>query len=249
MPTCTPTLINTRPSHRGDAIRQMSGVTVVDLPLLEIRSLPIDDDARRMMAQFCQGVYDVLVITSVEAARRALAYLLAYQGNLSSALINTPIIAVGVATAKVMQDQGFSVMLPKSANNEGMLMLPQIATRLAGDRVLIWRGVGGRRLLHDTLIARGVHIDAIEWYERTTPPDLLDKFHAILPNLSDRAYVIISSQMAYEAWLSLPNTGTIYHYLALGERLSTIIQSNEPMATISQIQTLDPDDIMQALRI
>ncbi len=250
MPTTLPVLINTRPIHRGDAIRQMVGVTVVDLPLLEIRSLPIADDAQAMMAQFCQGRYDALVITSVESARRALDYLHTHQVDTPIHLPNTPIIAVGTATAQVMQAHGFDVILPQTANNEGMLSLPQIASLTAHDRVLIWRGVGGRRLLHDTLVAKGVHIDAIEWYERTTPPDLYDNFSAILPTLPtvpSHTHVIISSEMAYQAWASLPHAGTSYHYLALGERLARIIRTHEPSAIISTIDDLSVQAIGRAI--
>ena len=251
MPTTLPVLINTRPTHRGDAIRQMTGVMVVDLPLLEIRSLPIADDAQAMMAQFCQGAYDALVITSVESARRALDYLRSHQVNVPT-LPNTPIIAVGTATAQVMQAYGFDVILPQTANNEGMLTLPQIKSLTAHDRVLIWRGVGGRRLLHDTLTAKGVHIDAIEWYERTTPSDLYDNFSAILPTLPttpNHAHVIISSEMAYQAWASLPHAETRYHYLALGERLARIIRTHEPSAAISMIDDLSVQAIGRAISI
>ena len=251
MPAPLPILINTRPIHRGDAIRQMTGVMMVDLPLLEIRSLSISECEQAMMMQFCQGAYDALVITSVESARRALDYLRSHQVNVPT-LPNTPIIAVGTATAQVMQAYGFDVILPQTANNEGMLTLPQIKSLTAHDRVLIWRGVGGRRLLHDTLVAKGVHIDAIEWYERTTPSDLYDNFSAILPTLPttpNHAHVIISSEMAYQAWASLPHHGTAYHYLALGERLARIIRTHEPSATISMIDDLSVQAIGRAISI
>lgn len=251
MPAPLPILINTRPIHRGDAIRQMTSVMVVDLPLLEIRSLLISECKQAMMMQFCQGAYDALVITSVESARRALDYLRSHQVNVPT-LPNTPIIAVGTATAQVMQAYGFDVILPQTANNEGMLTLPQIKSLTAHDRVLIWRGVGGRRLLHDTLTAKGVHIDAIEWYERTTPSDLYDNFSAILPTLPttpNHAHVIISSEMAYQAWASLPHAETRYHYLALGERLARIIRTHEPSAAISMIDDLSVQAIGRAISI
>lgn len=246
MPAPLPILINTRPTHRGDAIRQMTGVTVVDLPLLKIRSLSISECEQTMMMQFCQGAYDALVITSVESARRALDYLRTHQADVPT-LPNTPIIAVGAATAQVMQAYGFDVILPQTANNEGMLALPQIKRLTTHNRVLIWRGIGGRRLLHDTLTAKSVHIDAIEWYERAIPPDLLDNFTAILPTLPSHAHVIISSEMAYQAWASLPHAKTRYHYLALGERLARIIRTHEPTATISMIDDLSTQAIGRAI--
>ncbi|MFC0819964.1 uroporphyrinogen-III synthase [Moraxella marmotae] len=240
-----PILINTRPQHRGDAIRQMADMQVLDLPLLEIVSLSITQDEQEMMKSWLAGDHAALVIASVEAARRAVAWL--DKAAHWQTTQQSPIIAVGAATAKVLTARGLSVILPQTANNEGMLALPQIDALTAGDRLLIWRGVGGRRLLHDTLVARGVQVDAVCWYERRVPKDLPQAFAQLqLYDNKQPIYVIISSQMAFESWCSLPQLNCV-HYLALGERLCRLVKTAKPASAVSQIDTLNPDDIRRAI--
>lgn len=243
-------LINTRPKHRGQAIRQMTGMAVVDLPLLDIQTLPMTESKASMMRAWLDHHYDALVVTSVESARRALEYLddLNGESDWQQTLPDAPIVAVGSATAKVLTDRGIPVILPKIANNEGMLAMTEIQALASGSRLLIWRGVGGRKLLNDTLKARGVQIDVIRWYERFIPIDLMDNFQKNLKIINEKAdiFVIISSEMAYQAWRRLPHHRQ-YHYLALGERLKNIIHADEPDVMVDELVTLEPTEIYQVI--
>ena len=151
------------------------------------------------------------------------------QSNASGLKAPSHIIAVGQATAAVLADERlpirYDVLQPALANNEGMLAMPEIEVLKPGDKLLVWRGLGGRRLLVDTLQARGVHIDSIAWYERTMPKTasaqyqhwqqhftiasrLQDKSRQLQAqaNLSselkaEKPIVIISSGTAFEHWL------------------------------------------------
>lgn len=245
-----PIFINTRPAHRSDTIRAMRGVAVVDLPLLEINDLPLHASDADKLHGWQAGSYHALIITSVESAKRALAYL----GDIIKP--STPMIAVGDATAKCLTNAGFTPILPVTANNEGMLALPQISSLGAEDKVLIWRGVGGRKLLHNTLIARGVQVDVIRWYERTRPTLLDEQFAKLLPTLQHTPAdtpicVLISSQMAFEHWQSLPHdtldVAHRYHYLALGERLTHLVQTTYPKACVHLLDDLSKEHIEQVL--
>ena len=247
MPTL---LINTRPKHRGQAIRQMTDITVIDLPLLDIQTLPMTQAEASMMRAWLDHHYDALVVTSVESARRALEYLDDLNGgsDWQQTLPDAPIVAVGSATAKVLTDRGLPVILPKIANNEGMLAMTEIQALTSGSRLLIWRGVGGRKLLNDTLKARGVKIDVIRWYERFIPANLVENFQQNLTTINETAdiFVIISSEMAYQAWRGLSHHRR-YRYLALGERLKNIIRAHEPDAMVDELVTLEPDEIRQVI--
>lgn len=232
-----PILINTRPTHRGDAIRAMADAVVLDCPLLSIADCPLGTQENAWLDDWQNGQYALLIVTSVESARRAIKHLAERGFDDYPA---TPIVAVGTATAQVFDELGLSVILPATANNEGMLALPIVKNLTAGDRVLIWRGVSGRRLLHDDLVARGVQIDAIEWYERSKPADLsaqFTKIQAQLDHAKTPPFVIISSQMAFENWLSLPHRHD-YHYLPLGERLAHIISQALPNVNLTTIDNL-----------
>ena len=137
----------------------------------------------------------------------------------SSLVAPSQLIAVGEATAQVLRQAqlstaSYQVLQPTIANNEGMLAMPEIEQLQAGDKLLIWRGLGGRRLLVDTLQARGVHIDSIAWYERTLPDDALSNYqrwvqasYSHLPAETAmkplKPIVIISSGSAFEHWQSV----------------------------------------------
>ena len=148
------------------------------------------------MRQWFAGDYQALVIVSPTAAAAGLAVWQALarerhaqhsetngdkQNNESQKTterqnLSAPshLIAVGEATAAVLNEAkikaaSYHVLQPRVANNEGMLAMPEIDSLQAGDKLLVWRGLGGRRLLVNTLQARCVHIDSIAWYERIMP--------------------------------------------------------------------------------
>jgi uroporphyrinogen-III synthase len=80
-----------------------------------------------------------------------------------------PIAAVGQATAAALNAAGYrvSLMPEEGADSEALLALPQLAD-MAGKRVLIVRGTGGRVLIRDTLVARGAQVQYAEVYTRET---------------------------------------------------------------------------------
>lgn len=256
--TDTPLLINTRPSHRSDAISALSelGIDVINLPLLTIDDLPLSKtDTATMQALIHGDGYQALIVTSVESAKRAIRYLRQlgiHHTDDAPSLSHLPIIAVGTATQEALSEFGLSVILPNTHNNEGMLKIHAIQALQSGDKILIWRGVGGRRLLHDTLIARGVQIDVIEWYERTKPHDLLDNHHHLAPRIHQAltddmpVFVLIASQMAFEHWQSLnePNAEKL-HYLTLGDRLFDIVRQSH--AKVHIINNLSAAHIQAAI--
>ena len=226
-----PVVINTRPIERAAPLTchlQAAGFTVVDIPMLALQPRPVTDVDMSLMRQWLAGKYQALVIVSPTAAASGLAVwqTLAHENknddvnNQSVVSLPKPpshLIAVGEATAAVLNNVAlpsisYQVLQPTIANNEGMLVMPEIEGLQAGDKLLVWRGLGGRRLLVDTLQARGVHIDSIAWYERTMPATASaqyqhwqQQFHISTNTLIQRPkpVVIISSGTAFEHWLSV----------------------------------------------
>lgn len=190
------------------------------------------------------------------------------------------LIAVGEATAAVLNEakveaDSYQVRQPKVANNEGMLAMPEIEHLKAGDKLLVWRGLGGRRLLVDTLQARGVHIDSIAWYERTMPTDATAQYEQWLqdflsqnrtPQNLPKPIVVVSSGTAFEHWASIvqsvSKTGlktkaegetiiqpplqlTDFSYVVLGERLANIVA--EQQLSYWRVEDLAPKSIVAAI--
>ncbi|WP_420229907.1 uroporphyrinogen-III synthase [Psychrobacter sp. ER1] len=143
-----------------------------------------------------------------------------YVQRLSEGLsLPSPLVAVGEATAAEFSQvridtTDYQILQPQTANNEGMLAMPEIDSLQAGDKLLIWRGLGGRRLLVDTLQARGVHIDSIAWYERIMPIDAIAEYqqwqqdfltHSTTSSQQPKPIVVISSAAAFEHWSNIVN--------------------------------------------
>ena len=248
----TRTVINTRPVERAAPLTrhlQQAGLTVVGIPMLALEACASSDTDMRLMRQWLAGEYQALVIVSPTAAASGLAIwqLLERERQANSAtdkeakgtegssrLLAAPshLIAVGEATAAVLNEAklpfaSYQVLQPAIANNEGMLAIPEIDSLQAGDKLLVWRGLGGRRLLVDTLQARGVHIDSIAWYERKMPIDAMMQYQQWLQDFNNRnatvgitasqqakPIVIVSSGTAFEHWESIVQAAKTFDVVA-----------------------------------
>ncbi|KAA0939076.1 uroporphyrinogen-III synthase [Psychrobacter sp. ANT_H59] len=234
-------VINTRPVERAAPLTrhlQAAGMSVVDMPMLTLQPRLTTDNDMMLMRQWLAGEYQALVIVSPTAAASGLAIwqllerehqdngatdkeVEAIEGSSNILVAPSHLITVGEATAAVLNEAklsnaSYQVLQPAIANNEGMLAMPEIDSLQAGDKLLVWRGLGGRRLLVDTLQARGVHIDSIAWYERKMPIDAMMQYQQWLQDFNNRnatvgitasqqikPIVIVSSGTAFEHWESI----------------------------------------------
>lgn len=78
--------------------------------------------------------------------------------------------AVGKRTAQTLAEAGYPVDVVPDASfdSEGLLDTPELKA-VAGRRIVILRGNGGRELLADTLAERGATVDFAEVYQRRCP--------------------------------------------------------------------------------
>lgn len=237
----TQVVINTRPVERAAALTdhlQAAGLTVVEIPMLTLQSRPTTEQDMTLMRHWLAGDYKALVIVSPTAAASGLAVWQALEDerqaqnhdndnnnerkDIAINALQAPsyLIAVGEATASVLNNakieaSNYQVLQPHIANNEGMLAMPEIERLQAGDKLLVWRGLGGRRLLVDTLLARGVHIDSIAWYERIMPVEAMAQYEQWLQGFlalngmqdtsasQPKPIVVVSSGTAFEYWESI----------------------------------------------
>ena len=82
--------------------------------------------------------------------------------------------AIGQGTVRALAAHGVhGCIAPEQRfDSEALLALPELqAERVAGQRVLILRGDGGRELLAETLSARGALVDLVSCYRRLPPSD------------------------------------------------------------------------------
>jgi uroporphyrinogen-III synthase len=152
----------TRPPHQAaaleQAIRSVGGESFV-FPALDIEAVPVTE-LGESLAHLAEA--DIAIFISPNAAQFGMAAI----GALPAAI---RVFAVGPGTARALAAHGTrDVVTPDGQDSEALLALPPLQD-VAGKRVVIVRGVGGRPLLADTLCARGAQVHYLECYRRVRP--------------------------------------------------------------------------------
>jgi uncharacterized protein HemX/uroporphyrinogen-III synthase len=148
-------ILITRPAGQGERLASLveaAGGRPVLFPTIEIEPLSEPPPP---------GDFDLVIFVSPTAVRCA-----AERMKNSSARV----AAVGSGTKRELEAHGFrDVLAPQDgADSEALLALPELQD-VAGRRILIIRGEGGRELLADTLGARGAQVEYFECYRRVLP--------------------------------------------------------------------------------
>lgn len=157
----------TRPAQQADSLCRLlagHGARVTRFPLLEIQ----DTDDRTGLEYSVDHLedYDWVILISVNAVRYAVAAILEKRQWPA----NTRIAVIGKSSAAALQALGLSAdACPEHQfDSEGLLDLP-VMQQVAGLRVLIFRGNGGRETLANTLRARDALVEYVECYRRVKP--------------------------------------------------------------------------------
>ncbi|MDR3352905.1 MAG: uroporphyrinogen-III synthase [Zoogloeaceae bacterium] len=168
------TIVVTRPAAQAGAlaagIRAHGGLPFL-FPLLEIHAL--EDAAPLAAIAATLADFAIAVFISVNAARHALPHLPARAWP-----AGTRALAVGSGTARALAEAGIAAATPQQGfDSEGLLTLPCLAPQeIAGKRVLLFRGNGGRELLQETLTRRGAQVTSAVCYRRGPPTTGVDAF-------------------------------------------------------------------------
>ena len=157
----------TRPTHQaGPLMSQLetAGAKPWLYPLLEIA--PITSTAlERHIAQLKQ--YDMAIFISPNAVHYGAEAVTSRQSWPASLQLAT----VGTGTAHELEDRLHRIpdIIPAMGNDSEALLAETAMQHVAGKRILIFRGRGGREQLAKTLRARGAQVDYAEVYERRRP--------------------------------------------------------------------------------
>ena len=165
-------LLITRPAGLADEFAvhlQGLGVEPIALPLIEIAPPPDPAQLAAVLSRLPDCHWALFV--SPSAVRMGLA---AIRSHLSGLPESVRLAAIGEGSAKPLREAlGRPVLIPPvEADSEGLLACAEMQS-IAGQRVMLFRGVGGRTLLADTLTARGATVFPAVCYERRgLTPDL-----------------------------------------------------------------------------
>jgi uroporphyrinogen-III synthase len=162
------TIAVTRPVDQAqalcEAITHFGGRAVL-FPLLAIAPLPDYHAFEQQLAQL--ETTDWAIFISSNAVNYAMPRVLRHYGNVPD---NLRFAAIGHQTAKELAHYGVrNVLTPHTRfDSETLLALPEMHD-VANMKIAIFRGVGGRELMAETLTARGANVYFAECYQRINP--------------------------------------------------------------------------------
>ena len=138
--------------------------------LLPVQKISILSEPRWLaagsaLARPGRGNYHKAIFISARAASLALS-----SPGITREVLNTvdQFFAIGPTTASVLEARDFAVSYPVNGwNSETLLALPRLQ-QVGGERIVIFRGKGGREALGRVLCERGATVDYCELYERQT---------------------------------------------------------------------------------
>lgn len=160
-------IVITRPAgqatHLADELVAL-GASPVLFPVLTIQ--PLDDLQPLLDAAIALEGYDLAVFVSPNAAEQALTPILARRHW----PVHLRVATVGKSSEQALARFGLrDVLAPTDRfDSEALLDLPALQD-VAGWKVVIFRGDGGRELLGETLQTRGATVDYVTSYRRGKP--------------------------------------------------------------------------------
>ena len=179
MANSKPRLLVTRPaaqSARLCALLEAAGYEAIRLPTIEILD-PVNLYELEAVSDELDS-YDLAVFVSVNAVQKGVEFIL----DRREWPEQTGIATVGARSAEALLPYGLSTdYVPEHQfNSEALLALDELQD-MTGQRVIIFRGNGGREYLHDTLTDRGAEVDYVEVYRRACPVVAVAAMLELLP--------------------------------------------------------------------
>lgn len=193
-------VLNTRPvgrSHPLDQALTAAGALISSLPLLETIPSDMSPADRRKLMDLDR--YRAVFVVSPTAAELGLDALQEYWPQWP---VGQAWIAVGHATARVLERSGLAPWVPALETSEGVTTLPPLAALQAGDRVLVLRGEGGRNLVRDWLQSRAVLVDYLDLYQRRLPEEAAGQWSRIVA-VGEPDVVVLTSGESLRHWLAV----------------------------------------------
>lgn len=183
-----------RPQPGADetvAALEEAGMAAQALPVLGRRTLPETPAMRASIQELAEN--RLLIFVSPAAVELGMALIDRYWPQYP---VTVQWVAVGERTREALSAWGVRAMAPDGDNerSEGLLALPPLQD-VAGEKVLILRGRGGRDVLADSLRERGALLSFVELYERVP-------LTVTMPDAGEVAGLVVSSVAVLDALLA-----------------------------------------------
>ena len=160
-------VVLTRPRVQSEPVAAAlaaAGARVIVFPTLDIVPTPLDAPSQSSLEALPGSALAIFV--SANAVEHGLAA--ARQRGPWPAEV--PVATVGLATAAQLRREGFETVIAPAGRFDSEALLALLPPgSLRGRRVVIFRGVGGREHLRQSLSAQGAEVRYVECYRRVRP--------------------------------------------------------------------------------
>ena len=186
-------IVITRPlgqANRLSSLIQEAGGNAHLFPLLEIVPLTDYQKFDEKITQLNQ--FDWAIFISSNAVQNSLPRVIEKLGTVPGKL---KFAAIGPKTAADLAEFGIqNTLTPQDRfDSEALLALPEMQ-QVKNQKVLIFRGIGGREVLAETLKQRGAIVEFAESYQRINPQKDLNTLEELTKQHKLDAIVVTSSE-------------------------------------------------------
>lgn len=238
------TIIHCRPNQLGDELCKEAKVNNIDcikLALFELESILLQPDFMQKIKCLKAPLKHIFV--SHQAVQSSLAYFsekqLFYKSERSFCL--------GISTLKQLKKHNFinSTAPNSSYNSEALLDLDELH-KVSQQNFIIWCGAEGRKLIKNTLLARGANVYEAIVYERKIlkiPSQMIE----CLQNLQQPIFLASSMHVLEQLSIMLKQLPSNTILLAISERILKAAKQYSWKQT-ELLDSLDTRDIIKCAK-
>ena len=186
-------ILNTRPRHQQAelaALLEQQGARVLSFPVIEIAPIENPDLEQRLAREIPQ--FDILLFVSRNAVDAAFRML-----DVAQLASKLSFGVIGTATRRALADRvehlDQCLVAGEPYNSEALLDADALQ-RVAGKRIMIFRGQQGRNLLGDELVARGAEVSYCEVYRRVLPQRDVSVFNRLVADTFPTLAILTSNE-------------------------------------------------------
>lgn len=213
-------IINTRPKHQATTWSQQlrtAGAAVIDLPVMEIEAT----NQNWLSTVLPLEQFDQFIFTSINAVNHFFSALPSQHTLAPHSLIS----AVGKQTAKRLAEFSIKAHYPDIADSEHLLTMPHFQ-HVKNQTILIVKGVGGRRLIAQSLTKRGTKIKQANVYRRYCPKPKINSDN-LWQDRKEKIILITSRDAVDNLFRMIPDAQTQLlraTWLVISKRIATYAQ-------------------------
>ena len=212
---------------------QQLGASTLLAPLLELQAVADDQRRQAIKNQVMNfDLYQKAIFVSQNAVNFALAWLDDYWPQLPMGI---GYFAVGETTARALQKHGLRVSALTATetgamNSETLLREPELQ-QVRGEKIIIFRGCGGRGHMGEILRERGAQVSYCELYERHLPQSARTQFAQALDEKNQDSQATV---------VALHSGESLQHYVEVLAQLTNDVQTSEHAKKLQVLPLLIP---------